>query len=86
VDLRPSGWFCHVWKGGALDDEESFERKELDEGDVIAERRPVPGELGRRSENGRASSSAPSAISSGASAAPFTSTAEMSSRCCWPNP
>lgn len=37
LDLRPSGRFCHVWKGGDLDDEENLELKEIDEGDVIAE-------------------------------------------------
>jgi hypothetical protein len=36
LDLRPSGRFCHVWKGGDRDDEENLELKEIDEGDVIA--------------------------------------------------
>jgi hypothetical protein len=36
-DLRPSGRFSKVWKGGDLDDEDSFERREIEEGDVIAE-------------------------------------------------
>lgn len=36
-DLRPSGRFSKVWKGGALDNEDSFEQREIDEGDVIAE-------------------------------------------------
>jgi hypothetical protein len=37
LDLRPSGRFCHVWKGGDPDDDENLELKEIDEGDVIAE-------------------------------------------------
>ncbi|MGH9057145.1 MAG: hypothetical protein ACRDYY_14980 [Acidimicrobiales bacterium] len=36
-DLRPSGRFSKVWKGGDLDDEDSFEPREIEEGDVIAE-------------------------------------------------
>ena len=28
LDLGPSGRFCHVWKGGALDDEPDMELKE----------------------------------------------------------
>ena len=37
LDLGPSGRFCHVWKGGDLDDEDNMELREIDEGDVIAE-------------------------------------------------
>lgn len=37
LDLRPSGRFAKVWVGGAMDDDDSFEQKELDEGDVIAD-------------------------------------------------
>lgn len=37
LDLRPSGHFSKVWKGGDLDREESFELREIEEGDVIAE-------------------------------------------------
>lgn len=36
-DLRPSGRLSKVWKGGDLDDEDSFEQREIEEGDVIAE-------------------------------------------------
>ncbi len=37
LDLRPSGHFSRVWVGGALDDEGSFESREHEEGDIIAE-------------------------------------------------
>ncbi len=36
LDLVPSGHFSRVWRGGDLDDDSSFEMKELDEGEVIA--------------------------------------------------
>lgn len=37
LDLRPSGRFAKKWKGGDLDDENSFELVETKHGDVIAE-------------------------------------------------
>ena len=37
LDLVPSGRFSRVWRGGDLDDDRSFESKEIEEGDVIAE-------------------------------------------------
>lgn len=37
LDLRPSGDFSKIWKGGDLDDEDSLEMKEIETGDVIAE-------------------------------------------------
>lgn len=37
LDLRPSGRFATVWKGGDLDDEDATELRELTEGDFIAE-------------------------------------------------
>lgn len=37
LDLRPSGRFVRRWTGGDLDDEDSFEPREVDEGDVIAQ-------------------------------------------------
>lgn len=37
LDLRPSGRFSTVWVGGDWDDETSFEQREIDDGDVIAE-------------------------------------------------
>ncbi|MGI8752569.1 MAG: hypothetical protein ACR2MN_09705 [Acidimicrobiales bacterium] len=37
LDLVPAGRFSRVWRGGDLDDESSFEMKELDQGEVIAE-------------------------------------------------
>jgi hypothetical protein len=36
-DLRPSGRLSKVWKGGDLDDEDSFEPREIEVGDVVAE-------------------------------------------------
>lgn len=36
LDLRPNGHFSKVWKGGDLDDEQSFEWREMEQGDVIA--------------------------------------------------
>lgn len=37
VDLRPVGRFSRVWIGGDLDDESSFESREIEEGEIIAE-------------------------------------------------
>src|SRR5690606_1187879 len=37
LDLRPTGRFVKRWKGGSLDDGDSFEMVEIDDGDVIAE-------------------------------------------------
>ena len=37
LDLRPTGRFSRVWVGGDLDDDASFERREIEAGDVIAE-------------------------------------------------
>lgn len=37
LDLRPTGHFHRVWTGGSLDDEASYELREAEEGDVIAE-------------------------------------------------
>ena len=37
VDLRPSGRFYRSWMGGDLTDDASYELRETDEGDVIAE-------------------------------------------------
>lgn len=37
LDLRPSGQFSTVWVGGDWDDETSFEQREIEDGDVIAE-------------------------------------------------
>lgn len=37
LDLQPSGRFCQAWKGGDLDDEDSFQPQEIAEGEVIAE-------------------------------------------------
>lgn len=37
LDLRPTGRYSKVWKGGDLDDEDSFELEEIEEGDIIAE-------------------------------------------------
>jgi hypothetical protein len=37
LDLRATGQFSTVWIGGDLDDETSFEQREIEAGDVIAE-------------------------------------------------
>lgn len=37
LDLRPTGRFSQVWRGGGLDDDASFEPVEIEEGDIIAE-------------------------------------------------
>jgi hypothetical protein len=37
LDLRPSGRFSTVWRGGDLDDDGSYEPEEVQEGDVIAQ-------------------------------------------------
>lgn len=37
LDLQPTGQFHRVWKGGPLDDDESFELKPSRQGEVIAE-------------------------------------------------
>lgn len=37
LDLRPSGRYYRAWAGGDLDDDASYEERETDEGDVIAE-------------------------------------------------
>jgi hypothetical protein len=37
LDLRPTGRFSRVWVGGDLDDDSSFEPREIEEGDVVAE-------------------------------------------------
>lgn len=37
LDLRPSGRSVSTWVGGELDDENGFEPRESEEGDVIAE-------------------------------------------------
>lgn len=37
LDLKPSGRFVQTWRGGDLDDEASFQPKEIEEGEVIAE-------------------------------------------------
>jgi hypothetical protein len=37
LDLRPSGLFYRAWVGGDLEDDASFELRQTDEGDVIAE-------------------------------------------------
>lgn len=37
LDLRPSGRFSTVWVGGDVDDDASFEEREIEGGDVIAE-------------------------------------------------
>jgi hypothetical protein len=36
LDLRPSGRFSRVWVGGDLDDDASFEPREIEEGEVVA--------------------------------------------------
>jgi len=37
LDLRPSGQFMNVWLGGDMDDDASFEQREIETGDIIAE-------------------------------------------------
>jgi len=37
VDLRPTGRFYRAWVGGDLEDDNSFEERAIDAGDVIAE-------------------------------------------------
>lgn len=37
LDLRPSGRFYKAWTGGDFDDDTSFEQREIEEGDTIAE-------------------------------------------------
>jgi hypothetical protein len=37
LDLRPSGRFYRAWVGGDFDDEASFEEREVEEGDIIAD-------------------------------------------------
>jgi len=37
IDLRPTGRFYRAWVGGDLEDDKSFEDREVDAGDIIAE-------------------------------------------------
>lgn len=37
LDLRPSGRFYRAWVAGDLDDDASYEEREVEEGDIIAE-------------------------------------------------
>jgi len=37
LDLRPSGRYVSTWRGGDLSEEASYEPREIEEGDVIAE-------------------------------------------------
>lgn len=37
LDLRPTGRFVQAWRGGDLDDEDAYEPREIEEGEVIAE-------------------------------------------------
>ena len=86
VDLRPTGRFYQTWVGGDLDEGNSFEDREIHEGDVIAEGTTAAGGYGTTPVERARFITATIRAHLAQQGAPSTATSSMTSRSCAADP